>query len=255
MDRLNKVTLQGKAALVTGASSGIGKAIAERLGREGASVVVNYYPDENGRQDAEQVVQSIVQNGGTAIAAEADIADSAQLRGLFDFTEKQYGHVDIVVLNAANVTHSTIMDTTDEQFDAIFATNTRASFIALREAAIRVPDGGRVVAISAGLTLMPMPGTGVYAASKAAVDHLVRVLAHEVGARGITVNSVLPGATLTPALIHAGQKIIDAEIARTPLGRVGEPEDIADIVGFLVSEESRWITGQTIGAGGGMFST
>ncbi|MGW5178907.1 SDR family NAD(P)-dependent oxidoreductase [Streptomyces sp. NPDC004082] len=100
---------------------------------------------------------------------------------------------------------------------------------------------------------MPRTGTGVYAASKAAVDHLVRVLAHEVGPRGITVNSVLPGAVLTPALVAAGQAVIDAEVANTPLGRVGQPEDIADIVRFLVSDQGRWITGQTIGAGGGMF--
>ena len=149
--------------------------------------------------------------------------------------------------------HGSIVDTTDEQFDEMFATNTRGSFIALKEATIRLPDGGRVVAISAGLTIMPRPGTGVYAASKAATDHLVRVLAHEVGSRGITVNSVLPGATLTLALIAAGQAVIDGEIALTPLARVGMPEDIADIVGFLVSDEARWITGQTIGAGGGMF--
>src|SRR5262249_50481334 len=138
-------------------------------------------------------------------------------------------------------------------FDAVFATNVRAGFIALKESALRMPDGGRVVAISAGLTLMPRPGTGIYAASKAAVDHLVRVLAHEVGARGITVNSVLPGAVLTPALINAGEAVIAAEVAKTPLGRVGQPEDIADVVAFLVSDQARWITGQTIGAGGGMF--
>ncbi|SDO84719.1 3-oxoacyl-[acyl-carrier protein] reductase [Paenibacillus sp. yr247] len=243
--------LKGKVALVTGASRELGKAIAERLCRDGASVVVNYYPSES--QDAEKVVQGKVQGGGSAIAAEADISESAQMRGLFDFTEKQFGHVDILVLNAAVIPHDTIIDTTDEIFDKVFATNTRASFIALREAAIRIPDGGRVVAISAGLTRMPTATTGIYAASKAAVEHLVRVLAHEVGARGITFNSVLPGATLTPALINVGQEFIDREIAKTPLGRVGEPEDIADIVGFLVSEQGRWITGQSIGAGGGMF--
>ncbi|MFD9400293.1 SDR family oxidoreductase [Streptomyces sp. NPDC060011] len=242
---------QNKVALVTGASRGIGRIIAERLAQDGASVVVNYHAPE--REHAEDVVRGIQRAGGTAVAAPADIADAAQLRGLFDVAEKEFGRLDIVVLNAANVTHGTILDTTDEQFDAIFATNVRSGFIALREAAIRLPDGGRIVAISAGLTRMPRAGTGVYAASKAAVDHLVRVLAHEVGARGITVNSVLPGAVLTPALISAGQAVIDAEVASTPLGRVGQPEDIADVVRFLVSEQSRWITGQTIGAGGGMF--
>jgi 3-oxoacyl-[acyl-carrier protein] reductase len=139
--------LKGKVALVTGASRGLGKAIAERLSRDGASVVVNCYPSE--RQDADKVVKDIVQGGGSAIAAEADISDSAQMRGLFDFTEKQFGHVDILVLNAPVIPHDTIIDTTDEVFDKVFATNTRASFIALREAAIRMPDGGRVVAISA----------------------------------------------------------------------------------------------------------
>ncbi|MCM0673281.1 SDR family oxidoreductase [Micromonospora phytophila] len=245
------MTLQGRVALVTGASQGIGRAIAERLAGDGASVVVNYYPSS--RQDAEDVVRGIQAVGGIAVAAPADIADAAQLRGLFDVAEREFGHLDTVVLNASNTTHGTIADTSDEQFDAIFATNVRSGFIALREAAIRLPDGGRIVAISAGLTLMPRPGTGVYAASKAAVDHLVRVLANEVGARGITVNSVLPGAVLTPALIKAGQAVIDAEVAKTPLGRVGQPEDIADIVRFLVSEQGGWITGQTIGAGGGMF--
>lgn len=244
------MALQGKVALVTGASRGIGRAIAERLARDGASVVINYFPSE--RPDAEEVVQGIERRGGTAVAASADIADAGQLRGLFDVAEQRFGHPDIVVLNAANVTHGTIIDTSDEQFDAVFATNARAGFIALREAAIRVPDGGRIVAISAGLTRMPRAGTGVYAASKAAVDHLVRVLAHEVGARGITVNSVLPGPVLTQAL-PTDQHFIDAEVAQTPLARVGQPEDIADVVGFLVSEEARWVTGQTIGAGGGMF--
>jgi 3-oxoacyl-[acyl-carrier protein] reductase len=245
------MALHGKVALVTGASQGIGRTIAERLAGDGASVVVNYYPSS--REDAENVVRGIQAAGGVAVAAPADIADATQLRGLFDVAEKEFGHLDIVVLSAANTAHGTIVDTSDDQFDAIFATNTRSAFIALREAAIRLADGGRIVAISAGLTLMPRPGTGVYAASKAAVDHLVRVLANEVGARGITVNSVLPGAVLTPALLNAGQAIIDAEIAKTPLGRVGQPEDIADIVRFLVSEQARWITGQTIGAGGGMF--
>ncbi|WP_329459880.1 SDR family oxidoreductase [Streptomyces sp. NBC_01497] len=245
------MALQGKVALVTGASRGIGRTIAEHLAEDGAGVVVNYYPPE--REQAEDVVRGIQRAGGTAVAAPADIADATQLRGLFDVAEKEFGRLDILVLNAANVNHGTIVETSDEQFDAIFATNVRSAFIALREAAIRLPDGGRIVAISAGLTLMPRTGTGVYAASKAAVDHLVRVLAHEVGARGITVNSVLPGAVLTSALVDAGQAVIDAEVANTPLGRVGQPDDIADVVRFLVSEQSRWITGQTIGAGGGMF--
>jgi 3-oxoacyl-[acyl-carrier protein] reductase len=176
------------------------------------------------------------------------------MRGLFDVAEQRFGALDIVVSNAAATQHMHIVDTSDDDFDAMFATNARAGFVVLRESALRVRDGGRVVVVSAGLTLMPRPGTGVYGASKAAVDHLVRVLAHEVGSRGITVNSVLPGAVRTHALTSAvPPEAIAAEVALTPLGRVGEPEDIADIVAFLVSDEGRWVTGQCIGAGGGMF--
>jgi len=194
-----------------------------------------------------------VSNFESRIAASADVANAEELRGLFDIAEDRFGSLDIMVNNAANVRHASIIDTTDEVFDAIFSTNARAGFVALRESALRLRDGGRFVAISAGLAVMPRAGTGVYAASKAAVDHLVRVLAREVGHRGVTVNSVMPGAVLTQALIDAGPKVIAAEAARTPLGRVGEPEDIADIVAFLVSEQARWVTGQIIGAGGGMF--
>lgn len=242
---------EGRVALVTGASQGIGRAIAEHLARNGTNVVVNHYPTEHAA--AEHVVHSIEKGGGTAVAAAADIADAEQLRGLFDIAEEQFGQLDVVVLNAANVHHSTLIDTTDEQFDAIFATNTRSGFVALRECALRLRDGGRIIVVSAGLSLLPREGTGAYGASKAALNHLVRVLAREVGHRGITVNAVLPGAVETQALLNAGTEIIGAEIARTPLGRLGQPEDIADIVGFLASEQSRWVTGQLIGAGGGMF--
>ncbi|MHA6645395.1 SDR family oxidoreductase [Mesorhizobium sp. A623] len=245
------MSLNGKNALVTGGSRGIGRAIVEQLARDGAGVVVAYYPPE--RADAEAVVQGIEANGGTAIALGADVADAGELRGLFDQGIAHFGGLDIFVNNAADVRHGTIIDTTDAMFDAQFATNTRAGFIALREAALRLRDGGRIVSISAGLTVMPRTGTGVYAASKIAVDHLVRVLAHEIGHRGITVNSVMPGAVLTLALKNAGEAIIAAEVANTPLGRVGLPEDIADIVALLVSDDARWVTGQVIGAGGGMF--
>jgi 3-oxoacyl-[acyl-carrier protein] reductase len=245
------MTLHGKAALVTGASRGIGRTIAEHLARNGVTVVVNYYPTE--WEDAVETQRGIEEHGGTAIAVAGDISDAAHVRNLFHIAEQHFGQLDIVVLNAADVRHATVVDTSDDQFDAMFAANARGGFLTLREAAVRLADGGRIVAISAGLSLVPRAGTGVYAASKAAVDHLVRVLAREVGHRGITVNSVLPGAVLTQALEHAGQEVMEAEIAKTPLGRLGRPQDIADVVGFLVSEQAGWITGQLIGAGGGMF--
>jgi 3-oxoacyl-[acyl-carrier protein] reductase len=245
------MSMEDNVALVTGASQGIGRAIAEHLASSGARVVVNFYPTEHA--EVANVVDGIEKAGGTAIAAAADIADAGQLRGLFDTAEEHFGRLDVVVLNAANVRHATFIDTTDEQFDAIFATNTRSGFIAMRECALRLRDGGRIVVVSAGLALLPREGTGAYAASKAALNHLVRVLAREVGHRGITVNAVLPGAVETQALLDAGPAIIEAEIGLTPLARLGRPEDIADIVDFLVSERARWVTGQLIGAGGGMF--
>jgi 3-oxoacyl-[acyl-carrier protein] reductase len=245
------MTLHGKVALVTRASRGIGRTIAEHLARNGVSVVVNYYPTE--WEDAEDTLRSIKQGGGTAIAVAGDVADATHVRSLFDIADEHFGPPDIVVLNAADVRHATVVDTSEDLFDAIFVANARGAFLTLRESAVRIHDGGRIVAISAGLSIVPREGTAVYAASNAAVNHLVRVLAREVGPRGITVNSVLPGAVLTQALQDAGPAVLEAEIAKTPLGRVGQPQDIADIVGFLVSEQASWVTGQLIGAGGGMF--
>lgn len=244
--------MQGKVALVTGASRGIGRFIAERLGEEGASVVVNHYPSPSDRADATVVVSGIKEKGGAAIAVEGDVADAAQLINLFDVTEEHFGGLDIVVSNAAIHRGGSLAETSDEDFDALFSTNTRTGFRILRESARRVRNGGRVVVISAGLTLMPRPNTGPYGASKAAVDHMVQVAANELGHRDITVNSVLPGPVLTVASVMT-QDYLDEEISRTPLGRIGTEEDITDIVAFLASEEGRWVTGQRIGAGGGMF--
>jgi 3-oxoacyl-[acyl-carrier protein] reductase len=251
------MNLQGKVALVTGASRGIGRAVAERLGQDGASVVVNYYANRPGADEharADEVVQAIDKSGGSAVAAEADVADAEQLRSLFDVAEQQFGGLDILVNNAAAWRFAPIADLTIDDFDVVFSTNARAAFVAMHEAANRMRDGGRVVVIGAGLALMPRPGTAIYGASKAAVNHLVRVLAHELGPRQITVNSVLPGAVNTDALKETmNSEMIAGEIAATPLRRLGEPEDIADIAAFLASDQGRWVTGQCIGAGGGMF--
>jgi 3-oxoacyl-[acyl-carrier protein] reductase len=163
--------LHGKVALVTGASRGIGKAIAERLGRDGASIVVNYYANRQGadeRSRANEVVQPIEKRAGAAVVAEANVADAKQLRGLFDLAEKHFGGLDIVVTNAAAWRFGSIAETTDDDFDLVFNTNARATFIAMHEAANRLRDGGRVVAISTGLALMPRPGTAIYGASKVA---------------------------------------------------------------------------------------
>ena len=243
--------LNGKVALVTGGSRGIGRGIAERLGTEGARTVVNYRTDAD---SAAKVVATIESTGGEATAVQGDVADPAQVRRLFDTTEEIYGGLDILVGNAGIARFGPLAEATDEDFTRVFATNTRSTFTALREAARRLRDGGRIVVISSGVAVTARPNSGVYAASKAAGDQLVRAAAKELGPRGITANSVLPGATRSDALEAAmSAERMDATIAQTPLGRLGEPSDIASIVAFLASAESRWITGQMIHAGGGMF--
>ncbi|MEV0087251.1 SDR family oxidoreductase [Saccharopolyspora sp. NPDC050642] len=238
-------------ALVTGSSRGIGRAIAERLGADGMSVVVNYRSD---RTAADEVVAKIEAAGGRATAAQADVTDPARLRALFDAAEQHFGGLDVLVNNVGTARFSPIAEASDDDFDVLFGTNARATFIALREAANRLRDGGRIVVISSGVTAVNRPGTGLYGAAKAAGDQLVRVLAKELGPRRITVNSVCPGATRTDALAAIQpESVIERMAAETPLGRIAEPGDIADIAAFLASDDSRWVTGQVINAGGGTF--
>ncbi|WP_433354327.1 glucose 1-dehydrogenase [Microtetraspora malaysiensis] len=235
-----------RAALVTGSSRGIGAAIAMRLAADGARVLVNY---RTNREAAGKVVTRITTDGGQAVAVQADVADADQLRSLFDAAEEHFGRLDVLVSNAGIWRTAPIGQASDEDFDTVFATNTRATFLALREAANRLTDGGRIIVISSGATVRPGPGGGLYAASKAAGEQLVRAAARELAPRQITVNSVLPGATRTDML--AGNE--EEFVARTALGRLGEPDDIADVVAFLASDAARWITGQAILADGGLF--
>ena len=233
------------------ASRGIGRAIAERLGAEGATVVVNY---QSNRSAAEQVVAMIERSGGHGVAVRADVADPAQLRGLFDSAEERFGGVDTLVNNVGAARFAAIAEATDEDYELMFSLNARTTFVALREAANRLRDHGRIVVVSSGVTATHRPGSGLYGASKAAGEELVRVLAKELGPRRITVNNVLPGAIRTEALAASGRPELTEQVgASTPLGRIGEPDDIAQIVAFLASDAARWITGETIHAGGGLF--
>ncbi|UJW29326.1 SDR family oxidoreductase [Saccharothrix sp. AJ9571] len=234
-------------AIVTGSSRGIGRAIAERLAADGARVVVNY---RTGADAAAEVVRTIEERGGRATAVQADVTDLVQLRRLFDAA----GEVDIFVSNVGVARFGPLAEVTDEQYDFLFDINTRSTFYALREAARRVRDHGRIVVISSAVVVTNRPGTALYAATKAAGDQLVKVVAKELGGRGVTVNSVLPGAVRTDALAADGPPgVIERSIAQTPLNRIAEPSDIADIVGFLASHDGRWVTGQTLHAGGGQF--
>jgi 3-oxoacyl-[acyl-carrier protein] reductase len=242
---------QDKVALVTGSSRGIGKAIAERLGADGISVVVTYRSDA---EAAAKVVAKIEANGGRAVAAAADVTDSQALRGLFDVAQERFGGLDILVNNVGVGKMAPLAMAGDEDFDLHFATNTRATFVAMREAARRLREGGRIINISSGIVTSNRPAAGLYTASKAAIDSLTKTMAKEIGSRRITVNSVLPGVTAgTEEGDNVPAEFKQQLMFQTPLGRLGEPEDIADIVAFLASDQARWVTAQTLHAGGGMF--
>ncbi|MEC3919290.1 SDR family oxidoreductase [Nocardia sp. CDC160] len=240
-----------KTVLVTGAARGIGRAIAERFGSDGANVIVNYRSDATA---AEGVVAAIRAVGGGAMAVQADVSVPEQVRKLFEVVHDHFGAPHVVVHNAGITHFAPISEATDADYDRVFDTNTRSTFVTLREAASRVPDNGRIVVISSGAAVVPRATAGLYGATKAACDQLVRVAANELATRRITVNSVRPGPTLTEKISAALQpEQAAAIIAEIPLGRLGEPADIADVVAFLASDAGRWITGQAIHASGGMF--
>ncbi|GAA4525714.1 SDR family oxidoreductase [Amycolatopsis samaneae] len=241
-------TASGKVAIVTGGSRGIGRATALRLADAGVRVIVNY---QRAADAAAEVVAAIEGAGGEAVAARADAADATQLRALFDVAEQRFGGLDIFVHNAAGYVGGPIADAADADYEQVFALNSRATFLALRTAASRVRDGGRLIFVSSVATRMSPSGNGLYAASKSAGEQLVRVFAREMGPRGVTVNSVLPGPTDTEGFAASAAPV--AWLAeRTPLGRIGKPEDIAEVVGFLASERARWVTGQSIAVDGGL---
>lgn len=243
-------SLAGKVAIVTGASRGIGRAIALRLSQEGASVVVNY---AKGAEQAKDVVSAIEAAGGKALAVQADISKTAEIRDLFDRTLETYARVDILVNNAGMLINKTVAEFTEAEFDSMFATNVKGTFFACQEAAKRMADGGRIVNFSSSTTVIMMPTYGAYVATKGAVEQLTRSLAKELGDRQITVNVVSPGTTDTE-LFTVGKTAeqIQRFTQMTALGRLGKVEDIADVTAFLCSEQARWITGQNIRVNGGI---
>ncbi|MEU8361799.1 SDR family oxidoreductase [Nonomuraea sp. NPDC048882] len=239
---------EDRVAVVTGGSRGIGRAISDRLAAAGMRVVIGSRDQET----AARAVDQIKNAGGLATAVRTDITRPETVRELFDAAERQYGRVDVWVNNAATATGGPLARATDADFGQFLQANVLATFVALREAAQRIRDHGRIILISSALTVSPLPGMALLAAGKAAGDQLARTLAWEVGARSVTVNSVLPGLTRTDVLDTVPPHVIDDAKARTPLGRLGEPADIADVVAFLASDAARWITGQSINAAGGM---
>lgn len=237
-------------ALVTGASRGIGAAVAERLASDGFTVVINYSGDAN---SAEALVRRIEDNGGRALSAKADVSDAKAVRGMFDAAEAAFGGVDVLVNNAGIMKLAKIADSDDALFEQQVAVNLRGSFNAMREAGKRLRDGGRIVNFSTSIVGVKLETYGVYAATKSAVETMTAILSKELRGRNITVNAVAPGPTATDLFFKGKSPELIARMAKmNPLERLGTPQDIAATVSFLVGRDGSWINGQVLRANGGM---
>lgn len=239
-----------KVALVTGASRGIGAAIAKRLALDGFTIAVNY---ASRTSEALAVVQEIKQAGGHALAIQADVSDPKAVTELFDQTEHAFGGIDVLVNNAGIIQFSSIAETKDEMFDRLVDINFKGSFNTMREAAWRLRNYGRIINFSTSVVGLKFPTYGLYAATKAAIETLTPILAKELRGRNITVNAVAPGPTATELFLNGKtQEQIEHLRQQSPLERLGEPDDIASAVAFLAGPDGEWINGQTIRVNGGI---
>ena len=244
--------LTGKVAVVTGASKGIGAAIAKSLAAEGASVIVNYASSKAG---ADAVVSAITAAGGKAVAVGGDVSKAAEAQGLIDAAIKNFARLDILVNNSGVYEFSPIEDVTEKQFHKIFDINVLGVLLTTQAAAKHLGEGSSIINIGSGVSRITPPNSTVYTATKGALDAITGVLAKELGPKKIRVNSVNPGIVETEGTHSAGFIGSDFEkvlIQQTPLARAGQPDDIASVVTFLASEDARWLTGELIIAGGGL---
>jgi 3-oxoacyl-[acyl-carrier protein] reductase len=243
--------LSGKVAVVTGASKGIGAQIAKRLAGDGASVVVNYASSKSG---ADEVVAAILKDGGNAVAVQADVAKSEDVKRLFEATKDAFGRLDILVNNAGVFNFTALEQVTEQDFHRQFDANVLGTILAIREALSYFSEGGgSVINLSSISSINPVPNSVVYSASKSAVDAVTKALASELAGRKIRVNAIAPGMTATEGL--AGLGVDDAAAksigAGLPMGRIGRPHDIAEVAAFLASDRSAWVTGERISVSGG----
>jgi 3-oxoacyl-[acyl-carrier protein] reductase len=241
-----------QVAIVTGASRGIGAAIARRLAKDGYSVIVNY---ANNEAEANVVVAAIQGQGGTALAVQADVADPSAARRLFASAIDRFGRVDVLVNNAGIMPPAlpSLADTDDDTFDRLVAVNLKGSFNTLREAAARMQHDGRIVNFSSSVIGLGLPGYAVYAATKAAVEVMSNIMAKELRGKGIRVNAIAPGPTATALFLNGkSNEVVERMSKAAPLERLGTPEDIASAVSMLVGPDAGWINGQTLRANGGL---
>jgi len=247
--------LKDKVAIVTGASKGIGASIAKHFATKGAKVVVNY---ASSKEAADKVVQNIIENGGKAIAVQADISKEADVIRLFEETEKAFGTLNILVNNAVAQGYAPIEQITAADFHQSYSVNVLGPILTIQSALKLFGDkGGSIINISSGASKYPLPNASLYSSTKAALDAFTIALSKELGSKNVRINSILPGATETEGATSAGvTKGSDYEkmfIANTPLGRRGQPEDIAKVAVFLASDDAAWITGEQISVSGGMY--
>ncbi|WFU91340.1 SDR family oxidoreductase (plasmid) [Rhizobium sp. CC1099] len=244
------MTKNGKVALITGSSRGIGAELALHLARDGFKIVINYAGNEGPARD---VAEKIIKAGGEAIVVQADVADPAAVIAMFDETEKAFGGVDVVINSAGILKLAKIAEYDDKTFDQSMAINVKGTFNACREAARRLRDGGRIINITTSVIGVRLPTYGIYCATKAAVEAITQILAQEMRGRGITVNAVAPGPVATELFLEGkSPETIDRMAKMNPLERLGQPDDIAHVVSFLAGPHGGWVNGQTVRANGGM---
>ncbi|OKP98516.1 SDR family oxidoreductase [Paenibacillus sp. P46E] len=242
-------SLQGKVAIVTGSSRGIGRTVAERLAEEGASVVINY---SSSPKQADEVVQGIQAKGGTAAAVQADISKPAQIEQLYKDTKALFGQIDIVVNNAGIMINSLVGEVTEEQFDKQFAINVKGTYFSCQQAFFHLEQGGRIINFSTSVNGQMFPAYSIYAGTKGAVEQFTRQLAKEFGSKGITINAVAPGPVATDLFLEGKSEAqLEGLKKMNAFGRLGQPDDIAGVVSFLAGAQSGWITGQTLRVNGG----
>lgn len=241
--------LNNKVILITGASRGIGADMAKTFGAHGAQIVVNY---SNSYEEAQNVLNHIKQQGGTAILVKADVSKEDEVNDLFNTAIKEFGRIDVLINNAGVMKTLFVKDNTEADFDLHFNVNVRAVFLALKQAATKLADNGIIINVSTSATKMMLPGYGIYTATKAAVEQMTRVFAKEIG-RGISVNAIAPGPTITELFLNGkSEEQLQKVASWNAFNRIADPADITKVALFMVSDDSKWISGQVIAVNGAM---